>query len=122
MKQSLLIICTLVGMLASASTFAQTQGELERFSVSTMTESPNVVKLFPNPTEDYLHIEIKNSTLEDPKITIYNIIGNEITLDVELKENNIYEVLVKDLPAGYYLVAIKDEKSYFTETYKFVKR
>lgn len=122
MKQLLLIICTLAGMLVSAGSFAQTQGELDRFSESTMTESPNVVKLFPNPTEDYLQIEIKNSTLQNPKITLYNIIGNEITLEVEEKKKNIYEIQVKDLPAGYYLIAIKDEKSFFGETYKFVKR
>jgi hypothetical protein len=101
---------------------AQQSGELDRFGASSMTEQSNVVKLFPNPTEDYLHIEIKNSNLQNPTITLYNIIGNEISLDVEKDENGIFEIAVKDLPSGYYLVAIRDDKTFFKETYKFVKR
>ena len=122
MKQCLLSILITGFALTGSGVFAQSQGELERFNTSTMTEESNVVKLFPNPSVDYLQIEIKNSTLEDPRITLYNIIGNEITLEVEQKEEDVYEIQVKDLPPGYYLIAIKDEKSFFGETYKFVKR
>ncbi len=122
MKQFILVLFVLTMVLTGTTIQAQTQGELDRFNTSTMTESSNVVKLFPNPTDDYLQIEIKNSTLENPRITLYTIIGNEIVLTVEKKEDNIYEIQVKDLPPGYYLVAIKDEQTYFGETYKFVKR
>jgi hypothetical protein len=122
MKKNLLILFVAILTAGLSDAFAQRQGELDRFSGSVMTEQPNVVKLFPNPTDDYIQIEIKNSNLENPKITLYNIIGNEIILDVEEKEDNLYEIMVKDLPSGYYLIAIKDEQTFFRETYKFVKR
>jgi len=122
MKQFLLVFSVLGLVMIGTMASAQSQGELDRFNTSSMTESANVVKLFPNPTDDYLQIEIRNSTLENPRIILYNIIGNEILLEVEKKEDNLYEIQVKDLPPGYYLVAIKDEQTYFGETYKFVKR
>ena len=122
MKHTLLAFCITALMAISAGSMAQSTGEMDRFDASMMTEHVNVVKLFPNPVVDYLQIEIENSTLENPKFTLYNIIGNEINLKVEKKEDNIYEVQVSDLPAGYYLIAIKDEHTFFGETYKFVKR
>lgn len=122
MKKNLLILFVAILTFGLSNVNAQRQGELDRFSGSVMTEHPNVVKLFPNPTDDFIQIEIKNSNLKNPKITLYNIIGNEIILEVEEKEDNLYEIAVKDLPSGYYLIAIKDEQTFFRETYKFVKR
>lgn len=122
MKQFLLSLIVL-GFLSSGTTaLAQSQGELDRFNVSTMTEDANVVKLFPNPTDDFIQVEIRNSNLENPEIKLYNVIGNEISLEVVEKEENLYEIQVKDLPPGYYLIAIRDEQTFFRETYKFVKR
>lgn len=122
MKQFLLSLIVL-GFLSSGTTaLAQSQGELDRFNASTMTEDANVVKLFPNPTDDFIQVEIRNSNLENPEIKLYNVIGNEISLEVVEKEENLYEIQVKDLPPGYYLIAIRDEQTFFRETYKFVKR
>lgn len=122
MKQFLLSLIVL-GFLSSGTTaLAQSQGELDRFNTSTMTEDANVVKLFPNPTDDFIQVEIRNSNLENPEIKLYNVIGNEISLEVVEKEENLYEIQVKDLPPGYYLIAIRDEQTFFRETYKFVKR
>ena len=122
MKQLLLAICTMALISFSVDVSAQTRGELDRFDASTMEESPNVVKLFPNPSVDYIQVEIKNSTLQNPKLTLYNIIGNPIDIEIEQKEGDLFEIQVKDLAPGYYLIAIKDEQTFFGETYKFVKR
>lgn len=122
MKHYLLTVFTISLLFLSASTFGQSKGEMDRFDASMMSESPNVVKMFPNPSIDYIQIEIQNSTLVDPTLTLYNIIGNEIIVEIEEKKDNLFEIQVKDLPPGYYLIAIKDEQTFFGETYKFVKR
>lgn len=101
--------------------FAQSTGELNRFSNESL-EEVNKVRLFPNPSVDFLEVRIENSTLESASFTVHNIIGNEIKVDIQLVAENEYRINVKDLPAGYYLLAIKDDQNVFKETYKFLKR
>jgi len=106
---------------ASGATFAQGEGELNRFANSAM-EKKNVVSLFPNPATEYIQVKIVNSTLEEPKVTLYNVLGNPVEVTLREEEEGIYNVDISSLPAGYYFLAIRDEKTYFRETYKFVKR
>ena len=108
-------------MAFSLAGFAQGEGELDRFASSTM-DGQNKVSLYPNPTVDYLQVKIENSNLKDAKILVYNILGNEVEAELREKEDDTYIIDVSNLPAGYYFLAIRDEKAYFRETYKFVKR
>ena len=85
-------------------------------------EKRNKVEIYPNPTVDYLNIVISNSSLDNPKIEVFNIIGNSIEVEMEKLEDNKYRLNVKDLPAGYYLVTIKDNGEPIKDMFKFLKR
>ncbi len=102
--------------------FAQSSTrELDRFSNESL-ETKNEVKIFPNPSTDYLEVKIVNSTLENASFTVHNIIGNVVNTEIEPIGENEFRIRVKDLAPGYYLLAIKDDKNIFKETYKFLKR
>lgn len=115
-----LLITLLIAGVGQVS-FAQNTGELNRFSNESLSVK-NEVKLFPNPTTDYLEIKINNATFENATLTVHNIIGNTVEVETELVGENNYRIRVKDLAPGYYLLAIKDENNVFKETYKFLKR
>ena len=80
------------------------------------------VEVFPNPTSDFVHIRIEQLPVEKIKLTLHNIIGNEMPTEVEVIDEHELRVKVKDLAAGYYLLALKDEETKFRGTYKFLKR
>ncbi|MEQ8926794.1 MAG: T9SS type A sorting domain-containing protein [Fulvivirga sp.] len=110
----------LVIALASADCFAQS-GELNRFRNESLSVT-NEIKLFPNPSVDFLEVKIDNSTLENVSFTVHNIIGNIVNVEVEKVSDDKFRLRVEDLSPGYYLLAIKDEQNVFKETYKFLKR
>lgn len=82
----------------------------------------NKIQIYPNPTVDFLKVSIKESKLVDPKIVIHSIIGSKLEVYTEKISANQFTIDVKKLPAGYYLVAVKDVATGFSETYKFLKR
>lgn len=108
-------------VLVSAQGFAQGSGELDRFENESLSIK-NEVKLFPNPSVDYLEVRINNSTIENATFTVHNIIGNIVKVEIEHVAESEYRLRVEDLAPGYYLLAIKDDQSLFKETYKFLKR
>jgi hypothetical protein len=76
-----------------------------------------------NPTVDFLNVVIENSDLKNPKIEVFNIIGNTVDIKVEKSDTNKYIIDVKNLPSGYYLVTIKDfNGTPIKDTFKFLKR
>lgn len=106
----------------SLGVFAQsTTGELDRFKNESLIQA-NEVQLFPNPSVDVLNIKIDNFNLEGVKIVVHNIIGNIQEVDVEEVGVGQYQIRVKDLNPGYYLVSIRDEKNIFRQTQKVLVR
>ena len=103
---------------ASAQT---TSGELSYLRNSTLLEK-NKVSLYPNPATDFLNVEVSNTELKGVTLKVYNIIGNVVNAEVEVLGDNRYFIRLKDLPPGYYLLAIKDGSNQINETYKFLKR
>ena len=80
------------------------------------------VQIFPNPAVEYVHIRLDHVNLDHVKISMHNIIGNEIRIETERLDEHEIRIRVKDFDAGYYLVALKEEQSKFRGTYKFLKR
>lgn len=85
------------------------------------TDPSKVVKLFPNPATDYISVKFETPRAKSVKLTLHNIIGN--TLDVENEIIDDYEIRlkVKELPAGVYLLAVRDEDN-LRSSFKFLKR
>ncbi|MEX2234058.1 MAG: T9SS type A sorting domain-containing protein [Cyclobacteriaceae bacterium] len=80
------------------------------------------VHLFPNPATEFVDVQLDQFPAGNVKLTVHNIIGNELQVETEILDEHLIRVKVKDLATGYYLLAIKDEDSKFRGTYKFLKR
>jgi len=115
---AILILLLTAGLFSGA--FAQGSGEIG-FRSNSLSEV-NKVEIFPNPSVDFLNIEINNSKMNNPILELYSIIGNVVKVELESIANNKFRINVSSIPAGYYLISIRDEQTQFKETYKFLKR
>jgi hypothetical protein len=112
----LIVIC-LCSLAFSANGQAREEYEVQHGRVDGKS-----VHLFPNPAVDYVHVRIDKVPAKKITITVHNIIGNEVPVEIEIVSEHELRVRVKDLDSGYYLLAVKDEEDHFRGTYKFVKR
>ena len=106
--------------LAFASTVAFAQGS--EMPQSERTEISKSITLYPNPATDFVNIRLATLNAHQTKITLFNILGNEVQSETEVINEHEVRVRVKDLSSGYYLIAVRDEQSKFKGTYKFLKR
>ena len=61
------------------------------------------VQIFPNPAVEFVHIRLEHVNLDQVKISMHNIIGNEISIETERLDEHEIRIKVKDFDAGYYL-------------------
>lgn len=88
-----------------------------------MNSDPKVkVEVFPNPTSDFLTIDLSKLDLKQPKIEIRNIIGSKMEMTSEDLGDKKHRVDVTSYPRGYYLVLVKDDQSKFQQTIRFSKK
>tara|TARA_A100000171_G_C2136743_1_gene150869 strand:+ start:2767 stop:3144 length:378 start_codon:yes stop_codon:yes gene_type:complete len=88
-----------------------------------MNNDPKVkVEVFPNPTSDFLTIDLSKLDLKQPKIEIRNIIGSKMEMTSEDLGDKKHRVDVTTYPRGYYLVLVKDDQSKFQQTIRFSKK
>jgi len=113
----------LVVLLVSASQLVLAQAQPETPSpVVTEVNLTKSVHLFPNPATEFVDVQLDQFPAHNVKLTVHNIIGNELQVETEVLNEHLIRVKVKDLVTGYYLLAVKDEESNFRGTYKFLKR
>jgi hypothetical protein len=118
-----LIRLLLVVVLASAFQWSLAQALPEEPGISQERSSlSKSVHIFPNPATEYVHVKLEDLPAEKIKLTLHNIIGNQIEIETEIVDEHELRVKVKDLAAGYYLLALKDDEAKFRGTYKFQKR
>ncbi|MBX7127624.1 MAG: T9SS type A sorting domain-containing protein [Cyclobacteriaceae bacterium] len=112
--------------LLSAATVARAQE-----SVSSAQESrPDVkaavdtrqVTLYPNPAVETVTVKFEQAQTAKVRMTLHNIIGNVVEVESEILDDYEIRLKVKDLPAGYYLLAIRNDDSGFKGTFKILKR
>lgn len=76
-----------------------------------ITKANDIVsKIYPNPTNDKLTIDLKSN--ETATIRLYNILGQEVKTTVSSEMQTILNV--SDLNAGLYIVKIEQKGKYFT--------
>jgi type IX secretion system substrate protein len=119
-KLKIALIVT-VTMLIGMASYAQSRIESPSYTSNDL-KIENQVHIYPNPSIDFVKVTIEESNLIDPKVVVHTIIGNRLNVYSEKTSTNEFFVDVKNLPVGYYLIAIKDETTGFSETYKFLKR
>jgi len=115
----------LVLMVLMLSAFQLAMAQSQPDGPSAPTPEVNLTKsvhLFPNPATEFVDVQLDQFPAENVKLTVHNIIGNELQVETEILDEHLIRVKVKELATGYYLLAIKDEESKFRGTYKFLKR
>ena len=112
-----LILTLLLLCLISVTTIAQVTPALPE--KADLTKS---ITIYPNPSTDFVHIKLATLNANQVKITLFNILGNEVTIETEIVDDHEVRIRVKEFATGYYLIAVRDEQSKFRGTYKFLKR
>ena len=104
-------------------------GFINSATVSTTilaVEEPNSeilqVDVFPNPTSDIVQIRIKESKLEDLKISMTDISGKEIFHGKYRLMQQIIGINTVVYPSGTYFLILKDLQGIVLGTYKVVKQ
>ena len=111
---------SLIFLFMEFSAFAQGFGSHKEFASGT--DPIKKVEIYPNPSTDFVHIKFETELAKKTKLTVYNILGNAMEAEQEVIDGYEIKIKVKDLPAGYYLVSIKDKAGVVGSTYKFLKR
>lgn len=115
------IFLAVFGLLCSQVALAQTHEEAAPAFVDK-TDPAKYVQLFPNPATDYVNVKFEQPRAKKIKLSMSTIIGNSLDLEVEAVDDYELRIKVRDLPSGYYLLAIHDEDARVKNTYKFLKR
>jgi len=76
--------------------------------------------VYPNPADDKIFIESKNSISANTLVTFYNLLGRKIRIDQLAYDENRIEYDIKNLNAGIYFVKIENQD--MLRVIKFVKR
>lgn len=114
------LVALLVFSLCAMSLSAQTEALA---SVSATNPGDKVkVEVFPNPTSDFLNIDLSKLDLKKPQLEIRSIIGTKMQVTVEDNGQKKYKVDVQSFPRGYYLVLVRDDRSKFQQTVRFSKK
>jgi hypothetical protein len=119
--RTLNLIFLLITVLVCQVSFAQSirpyePGQPERADISKS------ISFYPNPATDFLNVKLAELNARQTKLTLFNILGNEIQAEVEVIDDHEVRIRVKELATGYYLIAVRDEQTKFKGTYKFLKR
>ena len=113
---------TLVGSLLLMVMLCFQVNAQENRGLASANDPKAKVEVFPNPTTQYLTIDLSNLSLKDPKIEIRNIIGSKMVSHTEDIGRKQYKVDVQDYPPGYYLVLVRDDRSKFQQTVRFSQK
>lgn len=94
----------------------------ESLSYANGIEPAKFAQLYPNPTTDFINVRLDMPHAKSVKLAMHSVIGNALNVDSEVVDEYSIRIRVKDLPEGYYFLAIRDEEASFKSTYKFLKR
>jgi hypothetical protein len=118
-----LVRILLFALLAAAAQtgWAQAQTE-ETASYTPERDISKSVHIFPNPATEFVHVKLEQFPASKVKLTLHNIIGNQVEIESEIVDEHEIRVKVKDLASGYYLLAVREEEAKYRGTFKFLKR
>src|SRR6478609_470094 len=114
MKAILLFVTLLI-----AGQVCYGQAHDESFHAGDPTKS---VQIYPNPATDYLTLKFESPVAKSSKLAFHSIIGSSIELEQETIDEFEIRVKVKDLPVGYYIIAVHDPQNNSRAIHKFLKR
>ena len=121
MKAILYLIILAISFTTSVG-WAQSPTEYAALPERAAVDPTKAFQIFPNPTSDFVFVKNEQVDVHLLKVTLHNIIGNEMQVEIEVIDEHELKIKVKDLSPGYYLIALKDDLSKYRGTFKFLKR
>ena len=74
----------------------------------SLAESPQI-RIYPNPAQEEIRIEWKKEALISAELSMYDLQGQQ--MDIDLRETSDgFLVYRNSLPAGYYILGLRDVK------------
>jgi hypothetical protein len=116
MKAFKSILILLFAALVAFSAHAQMKEE------AFPTDPAKAIRVFPNPAVDFVSVRFETPMAKTAKVSLHNIIGNELQVETEILDEYEIHLKIKDLPTGYYLVTVNQEESNHRSIIKFLKR
>lgn len=84
---------------------------LEPSAIETFAAQSNHYKLFPNPCQNFIHVNIPQSLKNNTNISIYSSSGKRLrTFCLKKGQQNPYEIPVSGLAGGVYFFHINNEE------------
>ena len=103
------------------SLFGQLKAQKVDFTMAS-SEPVKAVSVYPNPATEVISVLFEQPLAVNSSVVMYTIIGNEVNIEPEIIDDFEVRIRVRDLPSGYYLLAVRNEKSGLRVTRKFLKR
>ena len=114
-------IIFIAGMLLLVSAF---EGRAQDLTGGQQSLS-KTIRIYPNPTNqasEFVNVKVSPLKSDMVKLSLHNIIGNEIRTETEIVDEHELRMRIKELSAGYYIITVKDEVSNFRVAYKLLIR
>jgi hypothetical protein len=111
------VLLSIFILIAGEVCFGQTHDESFRSG-----DPEKSVQIYPNPASDYLTIKFESPVAKSSKLAFHSIIGSSIELEQEVIDDFEIRVKTKDLPVGYYIIAVHDPQNNSRAIYKFLKK
>lgn len=112
----------LLALMAAAVQTGWAQAQPEEPAYVAERDIAKSVHIFPNPATEFVHVKLERFPASKVKLTLHNIIGNQVEIETEVVDEHELRVKVKDLASGYYLLAVREEEAKYRGTFKFLKR
>jgi hypothetical protein len=121
-----LIKFLLVVMVALVSHRGLAQSQPEETNATAFNTERDLTKsvhIYPNPATEFVYVKVEEIPASKIKVSLTNIIGNNVEAESEIMSEHEIRVKVKDLASGYYLLTVKEEgNNRFRSTFKVLKR
>jgi hypothetical protein len=83
-------------------------------TVSVNKISANTLKVYPNPTTSLVNIDLPSNLSSNAKVSLTNVLGQEVVLNDITRNANSMQVNVNHLPNGVYTIKVIDGGSVST--------
>jgi len=120
MKLGKFILIAFSMMVLSKLSFGQVSNE--HLPLSFNSDLMKTVQVYPNPATDFVNIKLELPVAKRLKIDLHNIIGSSLDVETEVIDDFEIRIKTKDLPLGYYMIALRDADSGVKGSFKFLKR
>ena len=95
------------------------QSETTVSSTSIEDNVTDKVKIYPNPAEEVVYLDIADSQNKIKTIELYNLKGEKLKIKRDFEEQEITKISIEDIPSGIYFIRLINKKT--ATTYKLIK-